>query len=266
MSRYILYKGVWEAIINERNEMFDGIPRDIEGDDGKATALGIIHRYCRRWTFIDGAIRNSLGSAGTSGSVYFFITICPPQAPDMLSRLKKVTDRLLKRKNIEKYIMVYEQREEKFEQLKGAIGVHMHALIKSKSSYDTIVRAVKNLVGEWIFKVDCKKEAWVAGKVQYLLQDKRQDKIGMCRADTAFRLHFGLQPIYFTGEWPGIERTAQDAVLPVPAGAGGPHGLLDLSQGGRSEDLGFTSPFPSPPRVLRVPLPSFVTDQLLLDD
>ncbi len=251
MSKYILYKEVWEALKVQRNELFDGIPRDFDGDIGKDEALAVIARFSRRYQFIDNAIRGSLGSAHTSGSVYMFVTICPPQSVDMLQRLKKVCERYLRRSIVSKYALVYEQRKDRFEMLQGAQGVHAHFLIKTTSTYDSVKRGIRNLIGEWVFRVDCKKEAWVAGKIDYLRGKKDSpDKLRMCAADRDFRRHHGLDDIYYTGEWPGLKEQAPDPRRGSSNGvSGGPHGLLERPVEGdiRSEDGGVMDEIPENP-------------------
>ncbi len=251
MSKYILYSKLWSSLENRYGESFDGIPHDFDGPLAKDEAHSIIGRFCRRYKFIDDAIRQQLGTASTSTGVYFFVTICPPDSPDMLSRLKRVVERLLKRKNIERYIMAYEQRTEAFEPLLPLKGVHAHILLKSRSSYDTISRSVKNLVGEWIYKVDCKKEAWVGDKVQYLLGHKDAAKEAMCNADRDFRSHYKLDNIYYTGKWPTLpDRRAEGDVPPPPSVTGGPHGLGGVSPGGRTEDGRLMSPIPENSQII----------------
>ncbi len=228
MSRYVLYRACWDSIIRHRKEdVGDGIPRNIEGDDEGSECLGIIHRYCARWSYMDGAIRSALGSSFASGTEYFFLTICPPQDPLLLSHLKKATEKWCKKKVIEKWLLAYEQRAEVYESVSAPVGVHVHILFKSRSSLDTLRKAAKVLFREWIFLLDSKKSEWVPGKVSYLCTAGAKDgdkKKRMSEADQVFRRYFNLDPFYYSGEWEGLPVRSPNPAL---SHSGGPHGLCE---------------------------------------
>ncbi len=205
MSKYILYRAVWDGIQRVLHEVEVSDLDDERASEARAVAL----RCVRRYNFIFDIISASTGAAGTGGSTFEFVTICPPEGTEFGLLASKVK-RFVERRYVKRFVFVYEQRSATAEV--PFFGLHVHILIEHSSTHGIVKRAVQNLFAPWITHCDAKKEKWaLEDKVPYLLGHKTEPKKqAMVERDRAWRLGLGIENIYFSGSWPTLNENLEN--------------------------------------------------------
>lgn len=137
---------------------------------------------------------------------YYFITICPYEDIDF-DKFKKVVDKVLTKKWMNKYIYVYEQRQH--ENDKPFYGIHTHIIVhREMIAKSDVIREIfntcKNVCGSKQ-SIDVKlitTQNDLDIRLNYILgqkstEEKRKKQI----IDIDFRNHYKLDKFYYSGEW-----------------------------------------------------------------
>lgn len=140
---------------------------------------------------------------------YFFITICPYDYIE-LEKIQKAVTKFLKKKWMQKYLYVYEQREDDPD--KPYNGIHLHFIVhRTGIAKSDVIREIyntcKNIVGSKQ-SVDVKllkTERDLYIKINYLLGAKSsKEKMLKQLVDRKFRQEKNLLSYYSIGEWDDI--------------------------------------------------------------
>ncbi len=196
MSTYFLISKSWNAAAIRLGEDVDAPRKLTDHEAAEVTiALSEVHE---RYTFIRNFIRSTDGSCDARAFELAFITVSPPQTVDLGSFRKVIDDFLSKTKCISRWYMAYEQRGTVGEPESLGRGVHAHILcdVARPTTFANFKRACYTAFRGWYLDVRPKLYDWEAGKIKYLLGEKKSDKLAMVEGDRAWRIAVGLEPFY----------------------------------------------------------------------
>lgn len=145
---------------------------------------------------------------------YYFITICPYEDIE-IRKFEKVVEKLLKKKWLQKYIYVYEQRQS--DPTLPIFGIHLHMIVeRDKIAKSDVIREVfstcKSICGSKqsidVKLINTQQELNV--KLNYILGQKSTiEKQQRQIVDKLFREQYQIKSYYKEGEWGDITVMSQ---------------------------------------------------------
>ncbi len=196
MSAYFLLGKSWNAVALRLAENTDA-PGKLTDHEASEATVALCQVY-ERYKFIQDFIRGTDGSCNASSFELAFITVSPPATVDLRSFRSQVEDFLRKTKCIRRWYMAYEQRGTVGDPESLGRGLHAHILcdVARPTTFANFKRACYTAFRGWYLDVRPKLYDWEAGKVKYLLGEKKSDKLELVEGDRAWRITVGLDPVY----------------------------------------------------------------------
>lgn len=202
MSRYFIYQKMWEAVSDYFSEgrnphMLDAWRR--------GEAEEVMESTMARFNLIHNFIVSN-GPETQLGAKIGWMCIRPPNGTPF-SDLQHKVEKFCKKSYLVRWMYCYEQSVEAIQQERGEWtlttpdGFHVHMLFEFSNTFDSVLRALKQLFKGWnLFLKPC-PERYVPSKINYMMGNKDAEKAAKIKGDEIWRINEGLAAFVMHGSW-----------------------------------------------------------------